>query len=195
MAAGNDVVERFSATSGRITGVLAVIACSSFALVGVAEGQERFAPWLTAVFVLVAVLAWASMLRPALWATDSDLVMRGMFTTLHLPLAAVEEMAVRQVLAVRVGERRYVSPVVGRTWRRLVIRPKQGEGRRGEVDHATWVEERLHGLVDDARLAGGVRAGSREQAALAAGVRRSVDLAPVVATACAAGLVVLTSLL
>ena len=58
------------------------------------------------------------MLRPALWVTEEHLVMRNLVDTVHIRLAAVEEMVVRQVLAVRVGDQRFVSTVLGRTWRK-----------------------------------------------------------------------------
>ena len=76
--------------------------------------------------VLAAVLAWASMLRPALWVAGEHLVMRNMLETVHVPLAAIEQLAVRQVLAVRAGDKRYVSTVVGRPWRKAVRTRRPG---------------------------------------------------------------------
>ena len=80
--------------------------------------------------VLAAVLAWASMLRPALWATPDHLVMRNMLETVHVPLAAIEQLAVRQVLAVRAGDRRYVSTVVGRPLRKAMRPGRSGSAAR-----------------------------------------------------------------
>ena len=82
-------------------------------------------------------------------------------------------MAVRQVLAVRAGDRRWVSTVVGRSWRKAVTaRPSaSGEAREG-MAYADFVETRLYDLVDQARRAEGVRPGSKEQLALPDAVRR-----------------------
>ena len=49
-----------------------------------------------------------------------DLVLRNMLSTIHLPLAAIEEIAVQQVMAVRVGGKRYVCAGVGRTLRQAM---------------------------------------------------------------------------
>ena len=67
--------------------------------------------------LVVGVVVWCAMLRPRLWVTTSDVVMRNMFSTVRVPLAAIEQITVRQVVAVRAGDKRYVSPAVGKSWR------------------------------------------------------------------------------
>lgn len=107
--------------------------------------------------------------------------MRNLAETVHIRLAAVEEMAVRQVLAVRAGDRRHVSTVVGRTWRRALLsrRPAAAEdGPREGMPYADWAEHRLHELVDQARRRAGVRPGSKEQLALPDAVRREPAVLP-----------------
>ena len=126
------VVERFQATSGRVTGWLTVVLGAFVVVAGVAYLDDGFPAWVAAAGLLVGVLAWAAMLRPALWATEEHLVMRNLAETVHVRLAAVEEMAVRQVLAVRAGDRRYVSTVVGRSWRKAITsRHPRGSGDEG----------------------------------------------------------------
>ena len=49
-----------------------------------------------------------------------ELVLRNMLSTIYIPLAAIEEVAVRQVLAVRAGDKRYVCAGVGRTLRQAM---------------------------------------------------------------------------
>ena len=183
----DDVVERFHPTSGQVTGWLAVVGSAVVALVGLAYLDDGFPPWVVGLALLVGVLAWAAMLRPALWATGEHLVMRNLAETVHIRLAAVEEMAVRQVLAVRADDRRWVSTVVGRSWRKAVTaRPSaSGEAREG-MAYADFVETRLYDLVDQARRAEGVRAGSKEQLALPDAVRRTRDPLPVALIAAAA---------
>jgi hypothetical protein len=190
------VVERFHATSGRLTGWLTVVIAGAVVLTGLAYLDEGFPAWVVGLALLVGVLAWAAMLRPALWATEEHLVMRNLAETLHIRLAAVEEMAVRQVLAVRAADRRWVSTVVGRSWRKAITSRRRpdasGEATEG-MPYADFVENRLHELVERARTAHGVRPGSPEQLALPDAVRREPDRLPI-ALIVAAALVLVVSL-
>jgi len=169
------VVERFHATSGRVTGWMAVALSAAVVVAGLAYLDEGFPAWVAAAALLLGVLAWAAMLRPALWATQRHLVMRNLAETVHIRLEAVEEIAVRQVLAVRADDRRWVSSVVGRSWRKAITARRapdaSGEAREG-MPYADFVEDQLRTLVDRARTAAGVRAGSPEQLALPDAVRR-----------------------
>ena len=181
------VVEHFQATSGRVTGWMTVVLAAVLVVAGIAYADEGFPLWVTAAGLLVGVLAWAVMLRPALWATHEHLVMRNLAETVHIRLAAVEEMAVRQVLAIRAADRRFVSTVVGRTWRKTL----QSRHRPGGVDtgsalaptegmhYADFVENRLFDLVEKARDRAGIRAGSQEQLALPDAVRREPAWLPI----------------
>lgn len=194
------VVEHFHPTSGRVTGWLTVVLAGVLVVAGLAYLDDGFPPWVLAGGLLVGVLAWAAMLRPALWATREHLVMRNLADTVHIRLAAVEEMAVRQVLAVRAADRRFVSTVVGRTWRKTL----QSRHRPGGTDtgaalaptegmhYADFVENRLHDLVDTARSTAGVRPGSAEQLALPDAVRRQRDWLPTVLIAVAVLLLVVS---
>jgi hypothetical protein len=178
------VVERFHATSGRVTGWLALAVALVVVVAGLAYLDEGFPDWVIGGALLLGVLAWAAMLRPALWATERHLVMRNLSETVHIRLAAVEEMAVRQVLAVRAADRRWVSSVVGRPWRKAITtkaRPSHHSGEAQPQDgmpYADFVESRLYDLVERARTADGVRPGSAEQLALPDAVRRERDWLP-----------------
>jgi hypothetical protein len=139
------------------------------------------------------------MLRPALWATEEHLVMRNLAETVHIRLAAVEELAVRQVLAVRATDRRFVSTVVGRSWRKALAARRTaasgGAGPQQGMPYADFVDDRLHELVDDARRAAGVRPGSAEQLALPDAVRREPAWLPVSLIALAVLVLVVSFLL
>ena len=89
--------------------VLAVVARSTGTALGIAI-----------LAVLGALLSWMVLLRPALWRTSGDLVMRNMTSTDRIPLAAIDTVVVTQVLAVFAGGKRYVSPAVGYTVRQTV---------------------------------------------------------------------------
>ncbi|CAM3617184.1 hypothetical protein [Nocardioides zeicaulis] len=182
------VVERFHATSGRVTGWMAMVLAAVVVVAGVAYADDGFPLWVAAAALLVGVLAWAAMLRPALWVTTEHLVMRNLAETVHVRLAAVEEMAVRQVLVVRAADRRWVSTVVGRTWRKALTSRHRPGGLATDaalaptegMHYADFVEDRLHDLVDKARSREGVRPGSREHLALPDAVRREPAMVPIV---------------
>jgi hypothetical protein len=58
---------------------------------------------------------------------------------------------VRQVLAVRVGDRRLVSTVLGRTWRKAMTSrpaPSAEDGTREGMSYIDWAEHRLRELVE-----------------------------------------------
>jgi hypothetical protein len=177
-------VERFDPTSGRVTAVLVLVLAGVVVVAGTVDAGSVPPPVLAGA-VLAAVLAWASMLRPALWATTEHLVMRNMLETVHVPLAAVEQLAVRQVLALKVGEKRYVSTVVGRPLRKAMRTGRSGKAPVEEatpapgLPYADFVEQRLHQLMAEARTAAGVESLSDEQLALAADVRREPAWVPI----------------
>ena len=95
--------------------------------------------WVPAVSLLGGIVLYASTVRPRVWVLGRELVMRNMLSTIHIPLAAIEEVVVRQVMAVRAGGKRYVCAGVGRTLRQAMkgsalqrAREQMG-GLRGEL--------------------------------------------------------------
>jgi hypothetical protein len=149
--------------------------------------------------VLVGVLAWASTLRPALVVDDGVLVLRNMLDTVRVPLAAIEQLAVRQVLVLRCGDKRYVSSAVGRSWRQAMKSSRPGDSDksrlRASMSEADLVEERLHRLMEDARASAGVTSYSDEQLALAEDVRREPAWLPIVLVGLALAALVATLVL
>ena len=123
-----------------------------------------------------------------------------MLETIHIPLAAVDELVVRQVLTVRVGEKKYACPAVGRKLRKVMRVPRpapllgprvtdemvddlakatdhalgpssEPERPKTDIDYADHVEDRLRDLVAEARERHGIRRYSDEAEAL--GPRRT----------------------
>lgn len=187
---GEQSVERFRPTSGRITGAVALVVALAVVVLGFVDPGAFPGPVIAGSLV-VAVLVWASTLRPRVSLTDDDLVLRNMLDTVSIPLAAIEEIAVRQVLAVRAGEKRYVSPAVGRSWRQTL------KSNRADKDvtldpalasYPDFVEQRIRRRCEDERAQRGIQRYSDEQVALAEGVRRTPawpEIAALAATAVA----------
>jgi hypothetical protein len=182
------VVQRFRPTSGLITGVLGLLTAAAV-LVAAAVGFNTGTPLGVAIVALLgAVVVWAAMLRPVLWVTGRDLVMRGMFHTDRIPLAAIEKVVVTQVLAVWAGGQRYVSPAVGYTVRQTVRAKMKGRGVTDQAErvtdtHQEYVQSRIDHLALEAAQRAGVRRRSPEQQALAADVRRTWAWPEIVAAA------------
>ncbi|MCW2835484.1 MAG: hypothetical protein JWN68_3437 [Nocardioides sp.] len=175
---------RFRPTSGLIMGSLAMIGVLVVAGIALADPGELPAEVVSGA-VLVGVLGWATMLWPRLSVTSEDLVMRNVVETVRLPLAAIEALAVRQVLAVRAGDKRYVSPALGRSWRKAMVGDKPATRKDAdlpitEVNYVDYVEKEIRDRMEQARATAGVTLLSDEQLALAAGVRRRPAWLPIV---------------
>lgn len=206
MTGQDEYVEVFKPTSGRFLGVVGLLVCAAVVVIGLVDPGSGFGVTTMAVAVLVGVLVHGAMLKPVVRATDDELVMVNLFETVRLPLAGVESLAVRQVLAVLVGDKRYVSPAVGRTFRQALRKPRStrelamtpvpGEGLVAEegMNYADFVEDRLRELATQARSRHRVTLGSPEQAALAAQVVRRPAFVQI-GLAVLAGLVAVLSLL
>ncbi|GGO76075.1 hypothetical protein [Nocardioides deserti] len=178
-AAPDEVTERYRPTNGLAIGILTLVAAVGTLVLGIVDDFP--APVVAGAF-LVGVLAWAALLKPRVKVADRRLVLVNMLETVSIPLAAVEEVVVRQVLAVRVGEKRYVSPAIGHTLRATLAstRPPKRDPRRGDVlatpqapSYPDVVENRIDQLVTEDRKRLGVGRGSPEVAALGAEVRRT----------------------
>ena len=91
-------VERFHATSGHVMGILGLILAASMVVVGIMDIHHGYALSLIFGAAAFGVLVWAALLRPHVWATAEDLVMRNMLHTVWIPLVAIETVVVRQVL-------------------------------------------------------------------------------------------------
>ena len=182
-------VEHFVPTGGRVSGVLALLLSAAVVVLGLVRPHDVALPVIAGA-LLGGILAWAALLRPRVSASAETLYLRNMVETVEVPLAAVDELVVRQVLAVRVGEKKFVSPAVGRKLRKVMKvprpssllmpnlpesignEPKTSKKIATEVDYADHVESRLRTLVEDARQRHGVRRYSDEALALAGDVRR-----------------------
>ena len=177
VGADSNGVERFRPTSGRFTGAVLVVAGALMFVASVID-PGGVVPEVGVGGLLAALIGWAAALRPRVSLVGEDLELRQMLETVTIPLAAVEELVVRQVLAVRAGEARFTSSAVGRK-RKALLRGGASVQTETEVtkpdvapSYADFVEDRIRQRLDDVRARTDVRPGSDEQVALAAGVRR-----------------------
>lgn len=178
-----DEVIRFHSTSGRITSILAVIGALVIVALAVLDWDGVPHPTAPAA-ALFGALCWASTLRPRISVTRDELVLRTMVQDIVLPLAAIEELSVRQMLVVNVGDKRYASTALGQSWRRTAAgerrrsRPSSGSAAT-EVTYDDYAEEVIRTRMERARAAAGVKLLSGEQRALATGVRRELAWLPI----------------
>jgi hypothetical protein len=191
-------VEKFAQNGGQAVaglGALVVLAM----LAGWVIDPDEVAFWVVPLALVFAVLIWTSTLRPRVLVQGTSLVMRNMLTTVRIPLAAVEEVAVRQVMAVRAGDKRYLCAGAGRSLRQamkgsgLQRARQQVGGLTGElamgaepeirpgVDYADYVEVRLRELIKADRLRRGLTRTSPEIEELAGQAVRELAWPEIVA--------------
>ncbi|MBU1800945.1 MAG: hypothetical protein KKA97_01605 [Actinobacteria bacterium] len=188
----DDDVQRFSNTSSRAFGIIGIVLTVVVAIQILTTDDPPYAGLALTVFF--AALAWSAMLRPQLSLDSSRLVLRNMLTTVSLPLAAIESVAVRQVLVVFAGDRRYTSSAIGRTRRQLHRDERGGPSGGGggammgilpnlptapekpetaKTSYGLFVEERIRSRVADALAREGIKARSAQQERLAEGISRT----------------------
>jgi hypothetical protein len=178
-------IEKFQPTNGRVVGVLGLAVVLALMVLGAIDG---YPVWGVGLLAVVAVLTWASVLRPGVRIIGDQLELRNMFATQLVPLGAIEEVVVRRVLAVRAGERRFVSPAISRSLRQT-LHPKIRKGGQqlalAATSYPDFVEERIRAAAQDHRDRLGIRARSSEQQALADVVRTDPALPELAALALA----------
>jgi hypothetical protein len=200
-------VEKFAQNGGQVVAVLGALVVLAM-LVGWVVDPDQVALWVVPLALVIAMVIWTSTLRPRVLVQGSSLVLRNMVTTVRIPLAAIEEIAVRQVMAVRAGGKRYVCAGVGRTLRQAMkgsavdrAREQMG-GLRGPVAtvrepgmvYADYIELRLRELINEDRARRDLKAASPELDTLAEQIRREVAWPEVVGLVVTAVLLVLAVL-
>ena len=159
MADEDGEVERFHPTSGRVVGVVALLATAAVLVIGVVDAPNGVPLALVPGCLLAALVIWVVLLRPAVRVEGEDLVLRGAVDTRWVPLAAVDRVSVGVLLVALVGDRRYASSAVGRSRREARRDDKAAAASDRGVDPADqsyggFVQSRLERLVEDARAQG-----------------------------------------
>jgi hypothetical protein len=179
-SAHEEPVERFRATSGRIVGSVSLAVVAAL-LVYVALGvQTATGLRLATGLVFLGVLVWVTQLRPRATAYPDVLHLQNSLRDATVPLVAVDRVAVRRMLSVWVGDRRYVCIGIGTPLRTMVgIRSRGPSSLLGwdrleaYTEEATpphpdqsatsypgFVETRIADLAEDARRRAALRPGA-----------------------------------
>lgn len=155
-----DPTEKFGSSSGRVLGWIG-LAFGVFAVVMVLQDwPSRSALASLLIVLLVMVVVWSVMLRPAVFLDEATLRLRNGFSDVRIPLASVDAVVIRQVLVVHTkdGGPSFRSTALTRT-RREMMRHDTGKAQHNPAEnYADLVEERIHVRSDHAR-ARGVEAG------------------------------------
>ena len=168
---GDTRVEKFAPNGGTAMAILGGLVALGFIVAWVVD-MDGVPLWVPAVALLVGVVLYTSTVRPRVRVQGRELVLRNMLSTVRLPLAAIEEVAVQQVMAVRAGGKRYVCAGVGRSMRQAMKGSamqkarEQAGGLRGEIakaqvresgmNYADFVEIRVRELINEDRMRRGV---------------------------------------
>ncbi|HSE72181.1 MAG TPA: hypothetical protein VLA97_15565 [Nocardioidaceae bacterium] len=167
-------VEQFRPTSGRILGVASLVVVAGLLLYLLLEERTLTGLRIGLGLVFLAVLVWATQLRPRAAAYPHALHLRNSFRDTTIPLAAIDEVSVRRTLNVWVGDQRYVCIGIGRSMRSMARMKSPGPAsllgfdrlesyREGStpalpdqsaMDYETFVVTRIEGLAEDARRRG-----------------------------------------
>lgn len=160
--------EMFPASNGRATGIGGLVLAGIVAIYAVAGVDQSVGFPLLALAFLMAVLTYAAVLRPRIGLSDDELVLRQMFSTTWIPLAAIQDITVRQMTIIRVADRKYDTPALARPRTSLRQRLRWAAPDHTAMDH---LKERLDKAATSARKRAKVGEWSEEQAALADGIR------------------------
>lgn len=165
--------ETFRSTGALVFGGVTVVGALTLAVLAAVHPDAGAPGWLSAALVLFAVVVYVAQVRPAVVLDESELVLRNMLETVHLPWAAIAEVRIRQFLTIKVGDREFNCAAVGRS-RRQIRRDSRMvvEANPAEASFGRLVETKIRNRASDARNRQGIKAKSPEQAAQSDDVRR-----------------------
>lgn len=194
---GDEQVERFTVWSSKIVGVIGLVAVAVIVLLGVTGAGGDYHPAVYAVCGLIGVVIWVVIIRPEVAIAGDRLVLRNPLNKVGIPLAAIEQIAVRRWVAVRVGDRTLTNAGISRS-RRQGVRDDQRKDVTGieiaALSYGAIVERRIQRQAEEARDRQGIKLHSDEQLALAADVRKTWAWPEIAALAVLSVAVVVTML-
>lgn len=142
-------VERFRPTSGRVLGYTSLVVIAGL-VVFIAVGVHTITGLRIATGLLFAgVAVWVTQLRPRATAYPDVLHLQNSLRDSTVPLAAIDEVSVRRMLSVWVGEQQYVCIGIGTPLRRLVKGGSRGPSSLLGFDRLEDYTERSTPLAPD----------------------------------------------
>lgn len=204
-AARPQPVERFKPTSGTFVGY-AGLAAAAVALVYVVWSVHTVTGLRIGLGALFfGVVTWITQIRPRATAFPRHVVLKNALRDAHVPLAAVDEVALGQTLNLWVGDARYVCIGIGNSFREEIrsrrrreqslgtsrltefsLRAERANNDERATSYPNFVVTRLEELVEAAK---------REHAAGETGQPRHVVAWPEVAALAVTGLAFVASFL
>jgi len=164
--------QTFRSSGAVITGGITVAITLGLAGFGAFYPDAGWADWLILMMVLIAVVSYVAQIRPAVVLGETQLTLRNMLQTVHIPWPAVGEVLVQQITTVEAGDHVYDCPAVGRSPRQIkrdAALPL--DHHPTEDSFGRFVESQILHRARDARAREGIEEGSPEQAVVADGVR------------------------
>jgi hypothetical protein len=151
-------VHAFKPTSGSIIGVVGLVVAAMVIVLVVVDERSLVGLRAALVAALAGVVVWMTLLRPRVTAYSDTLLLRNMAGDVHVPMAAIDDVTVRHALVVRVGERRYSCPGIGRSTRSMIRSSGGGPtglsgpaATSGNQDYVGFVETTIEDLARAAR--------------------------------------------
>lgn len=141
---GNEKPEHYR-SGGMVSGVIGIATAIGLAVFGLVSDRDGFAPWAFPLLLAFGVLAWAILIRPAVVLHRDEIELRNVLHSRWIPFARIDDVQVKQVTRVHVGDQTYVAAGLGRSRRAIHQDARAGqEGSRGQHSLGWLVEEKVH---------------------------------------------------
>ncbi|MCR1784544.1 hypothetical protein KVF89_18520 [Nocardioides carbamazepini] len=148
---GVEKAERYS-SGGLVVGVIGLVFVAIAIGYGLLDPEAGFAAWAYPFCLLLGVLIWAILIRPALRLHREELELRNALHTRWVPFALITSLEIGQVTVVQVGEAKYVGSGFGRTRRTIRHDKRATDDTPLEKRSTAWlIEDKLRRRMADGR--------------------------------------------
>lgn len=140
---GNERPEHYR-SGGLVAGVIGIATAVGLVAFGVVSDRDGFAPWAFPLLLAFGVLSWAILIRPAVLLHRDELELRNVLHSQWIPFARIDDVQVKQVTKVHVGDQTYVAAGLGRSRRAIHHDARAGQdGGREQYSLGWLVEEKV----------------------------------------------------
>ena len=163
-------VERFKPTSGTLLGYAGLAAVLLVLAYVALEVRSVTGLRIALAAVIFGLVVWITQLRPRATAYPGHVVLKNSVRDAHVPLVAIDEVALGQTLNLWVGEQRYVCIGIGSSFREeiranrkreqtvgssrlseLTLRAERASNDERATSYQNFVVTRLEELIDEAK--------------------------------------------